>query len=56
MYHDDSQDKLECRRRAKELEKLGFVEKVMGLKDDMDVDVKERTKTALSLFADLLHG
>ena len=56
MYHDDSQDKLECRRRAKELEKLGFVEKVMSLKDDMDVDVKERTKTALSLFADLLHG
>jgi armadillo repeat-containing protein 8 len=56
MYHDDSQDKLECKRRAKELEKLGFVEKVMGLKDDMDVDVKERTKTALSLFADLLHG
>jgi armadillo repeat-containing protein 8 len=56
MYHDDSQDKQECRRRAKELERLGFVDKVMGLKDDVDVDVKERTKTALSLFADLLHG
>lgn len=56
MYHDDSQDKLECRRRAQELKKLGFVEKVIGLKDDVDVDVKERTKTALTLFADLLHG
>lgn len=56
MYHDDSQDKLECRRRAKELERLGFVEKVVGLKEDVDVDVKERTKTALTLFADLLHG
>ncbi len=56
MYHDDSQDKLECRRRAKELERLGFMEKVLGLKEDVDVDVKERTKTALSLFADLLHG
>ncbi len=56
MYHDDSQDKLECRRRAKELEKLGFVDKVMGMKEDVDVDVRERTKTALTLFADLLHG
>ncbi|KAF7508089.1 hypothetical protein GJ744_009671 [Endocarpon pusillum] len=59
MYHDDSrdsQDKLDCRRRAKELERLGFVDKVMGLKEDVDVDVKERTKTALSLFAELLHG
>ena len=56
MYHEDSQDKLECRRRAKELERLGFVEKVMGMKEDLDVDVKERTKTALTLFADLLHG
>lgn len=56
MYHDDSQDKLECRRRAKELERLGFVNMVMAMKDDVDVDVKERTKTALSLFADLLHG
>jgi armadillo repeat-containing protein 8 len=56
MYHDDSQDKMECRRRAKELERLGFVDKVMGMKEDVDVDVKERTKTALTLFADLLHG
>jgi armadillo repeat-containing protein 8 len=56
MYHDDSQDKLECRRRAKELERLGFVDKVVGLKEDVDLDVRERTKTALSLFSDLLHG
>jgi armadillo repeat-containing protein 8 len=56
MYHEDSQDKLECRRRAKELERLGFVDKVMGMKEDVDVDVRERTKTAVTLFADLLHG
>ena len=56
MCHDNSQDKPECRRRAKELERLGFVDKVVALKDDVDVDVKERTKTALSLFAELLHG
>jgi armadillo repeat-containing protein 8 len=54
--HDDSQDKLECRRRAKELERLGFVDKVSGMREDVDVDVKERTKTAQMLFADLLQG
>lgn len=55
ITHEDSQDKIECRRRAKELEKLGFADKAMSLKEDAHVDVKERAKTVIGLFNEYLR-
>lgn len=56
LFHESPEDKVECRRGARELERLGFVDRVMALQSDPDLDIKETTKTTLTFFADLLHG
>lgn len=54
-YEDDPNDHTGCRQRAHELKNLGFLEKLGTLSDDPDLDVRERTKTALSLMGSLLR-
>ena len=53
-YTDDPADKISCRHRARELEKMGVMEKLAGLMEDEDLDVRERTKTAVSIMGGLL--
>ncbi|KAL9109612.1 MAG: hypothetical protein Q9227_005792 [Pyrenula ochraceoflavens] len=48
-YPDNDADASDCRQRAKLLDELGFTRKLHALQDDPVLDVKERTKTALSL-------
>jgi len=44
---DDGADQGACKQRALELRRLGFFTKLEGLENDAELDVKERTKTAL---------
>ncbi|KAI9844512.1 MAG: hypothetical protein M1838_002160 [Thelocarpon superellum] len=45
---DDQADQHACRNRALELKRLGFQGKLEALEHDPELDVRERTKTALS--------
>lgn len=45
---DDQADQLACKSRASELKRLGFQHKLEALEHDPELDVRERTKTALS--------
>ena len=53
-YEDDPSDKVGCRQRARELERLGVMERLHSLMEDPDLDVRERTKTAVSLMSSLV--
>jgi armadillo repeat-containing protein 8 len=44
---DDAHDDQACAQRAQELRKLGFLAKLEGLENDMELDVRERAKTAV---------
>ncbi|KAI9807520.1 MAG: hypothetical protein M1825_005460 [Sarcosagium campestre] len=44
---DDQADHFHCKGRARELKKLGFQAKLQALEHDPELDVRERTKTAL---------
>ncbi len=48
-YADDESDRIGCRQRAQELHKLGFLTKLVAMAEDVDLDVRERTKTAIEL-------
>ncbi|ODH52916.1 hypothetical protein GX48_00784 [Paracoccidioides brasiliensis] len=52
---DDQMDHASCRERAIKLKSLGVMEKLLSLEEDSDPDVRERTKTALSLMRALLQ-
>ena len=52
---DDHADHHSCRARARELLKLGMYEKLEGLVGDPELDVRERTKTAISQMRELLR-
>lgn len=52
---DDQMDHASCCERAMKLESLGVMEKLLSLENDAESDVKERTKTALSLMHALLQ-
>jgi armadillo repeat-containing protein 8 len=54
MFEDDVSDKASCRLRAIELTKAGYRERIARLETDPDLDVRERAKTAIHLFASLL--
>jgi hypothetical protein len=49
LYVEDSSDRDGCRERASQLKALGIADRLDSLKDDPDLDVKERTKTAVHL-------
>lgn len=44
---DDAHDGQACAQRAQELKKLGFLAKLEGLENDVELDVRERAKTAV---------
>jgi hypothetical protein len=50
-YADDELDRGGCRQRAQELHKLGYLTKLkaLGKEVDLDLDVRERAKTAIEL-------
>ncbi|KAI4161705.1 MAG: hypothetical protein LQ342_004713 [Letrouitia transgressa] len=56
IWVDDKSDEQSCKSRARELMKLGFLEKLETLKSDEALDVKERTKTAIHYMSTSLGG
>ena len=54
-WMDDESDRVRCRACAKELMRLGFFERLKTLENDPDLDVKERTKTAMHQMANMLR-
>ena len=48
-YPDDESDRIGCKRRAQRLNELGYLTKLNLMGDDTDLDVRERTKTAIEL-------
>ena len=55
-FCDDDREKPQCRTRALEMRRLGFLAKLEELSRDSDLDVKERTKTAVENMSALLRG
>ena len=55
-FLDNSADLPNCRSRARELVKLGFYEQLETIEADPSLDVRERTKTALTQMAQLLRS
>ncbi|KAJ5653182.1 hypothetical protein N7490_000185 [Penicillium lividum] len=53
IYHENQADREGCRERATRLKALGIVDRLASLKDDPDLDIKERTKTAMHLVSQL---
>jgi len=44
---DDANDSQACAQRAQELKKLGFLARLENLEHDVELDVRERAKTAV---------
>ncbi|KAL6229203.1 hypothetical protein BDW75DRAFT_225488 [Aspergillus navahoensis] len=55
-YEDDIHDREGCRKRALELRSIGVLDRLASLEHDPDLDVRERTKTALHLVNSLTHS
>ncbi|KAJ5619632.1 hypothetical protein N7510_003616 [Penicillium lagena] len=53
IYEEDQSDREGCRERAAKLRTLGIADRLASLADDSDLDVKERTKTAVHLLNSL---
>lgn len=53
IYEEDQSDREGCRERAAKLRTLGIADRLASLADDSDLDVKERTKTAMHLLNSL---
>ncbi|KAJ5928088.1 hypothetical protein N7466_007044 [Penicillium verhagenii] len=53
IYHENQSDREGCRERATRLKALGIFDRLVSLKDDPDLDIKERTKTAMHLVSQL---
>jgi hypothetical protein len=54
IYEEDQSDHEGCRARASRLKTLGVTDRLASLQDDSDLDIKERTKTAVHLLNSLL--
>ncbi|KAL4885966.1 armadillo repeat protein [Aspergillus karnatakaensis] len=55
-YEDDASDRDGCRERALKLRSVGVFDRLASLEHDQDLDVRERTKTALHLLNQLTHS
>ncbi|KAL4948022.1 armadillo-type protein [Aspergillus filifer] len=55
-FEDDASDREGCRHRALELRSVGVLDRLASLEHDSDLDVRERTKTALHLVNSLTHS
>lgn len=53
---EDQSDREDARRRAQELRAVGIEDKVRQLANDGELDVRERTKTAIRQLDELLEG
>lgn len=53
IYEDNHSDHEGCRERATKLRALGVADRLASLEEDADLDVKERTKTAVHLLNSL---
>lgn len=53
-YLDNESDRQTCQERAIKLKSLGVMDRLVSLEDDSDLDVRERTKTALHLMESLV--
>lgn len=53
IYEEDQSDREGCRERADQLKALGVTDRLTSLHDDSDLDIKERTKTAMHLLNSL---
>ncbi|KAL2420142.1 hypothetical protein ABEF95_008095 [Exophiala dermatitidis] len=53
-YEDDAADRLACRQRAIELQKVGFLGQLRKLEADPDLNVRERAKSAMHLMSKLM--
>lgn len=53
IYEEDQSDREGCRERAAQLRHLGVADRLASLEDDSDLDIKERTKTAVHLLNSL---
>lgn len=53
---ENASDKAEATRRAMELREIGFYDRIAELRDDGDLDTRERVKTALRQMDELLEG
>lgn len=56
VWEEDSSDAGPTRERAQQLRNLGFEEGVKGLSRDIDLDVRERARTAVEQLGKLLSG
>lgn len=54
-WAEDNDDRLNCKARAYELRKMGLTERLDTLADDLDLDVRERTKTAMHQLTELFR-
>ncbi|KAJ5136899.1 hypothetical protein N7448_005453 [Penicillium atrosanguineum] len=54
IYEEDQSDREGCRARATRLKSLGVTDMLESLREDSDLDIKERTKTAVHLLNQLL--
>ncbi|MCJ1479672.1 hypothetical protein MMC13_008358 [Lambiella insularis] len=54
-FTDDQSDKMHCKARAYELRKLGIYERLEELESDPELDVRERTATAIHQMKELLR-
>ncbi|KAJ5584166.1 Armadillo [Penicillium hispanicum] len=56
IYEEDQSDREGCRERATRLKALGFTDRLASLQNDSDLDIKERTKTAVHLLNSLVSA
>ena len=54
-WKDDGSDEQNTKSRARELTKLGYLEKLRAMESDPELDVRERTKTAVLQMANMLR-
>ncbi|KAL3477950.1 armadillo-type protein [Aspergillus californicus] len=55
-YEDDASDHEGCRERALKLRSFGVLDRLASLEHDVDLDVRERTKTAVHLVTTLTEA
>ena len=52
-YDNDASERVGCRQRAIELQKVGFISHLRKMENDSDLDVRERAKSALHMMTSL---
>jgi hypothetical protein len=53
-YEDDPSDHAACKHRAADLQRVGYFTKLMAMENDVELDVRERQKTACHIIRKLL--